>query len=395
VKLRFLLSLVGLAVILSGCSAPNVEPERPTPTATPLAASVLTPDTSTIRYRPDPIIGRLVLATQIGEDESPRDDITSVPANAQQLYLAVRVTDLPSDTRLVAVWIRGTNEIARSERRIDEATGGSRWFALALPKNVALSAGDYAVRLYLDDRFIDSVAFSVGGSRRAGSGGATLVFTDTPPSGSGAIRALETFPAGTSRVVAVLTDTPPDMQASLWSRWSVDGAVLTERGADDLVSPFLRTFTLQGSEPLPPGTYTVEIFADQQLYAQGTFQIAGATPTPAETLASVEDVRIVRAVEPGTGVPVGANVREVRAPTRIYVAILVRNLQASDALDVVWQRDGIEVSRQPVSGLTLPSNWIALPFDLPQESATEPVSYSVTVLLNGEAVAQRTLVVVP
>ena len=111
--------------------------------------------------------------------------------------------------------------------------------------------------------------------------------------------------------------------------------------------------------------------------------------------AVVEDLRIVRAVEPGTGVPVGARVTQVRGPARLYVAVLVRDLQPSDVLEVVWERAGQEWNRQTVSGLTLPANWVSLPFDLPVESGGEPVEYSVSVLLNGTLAQRVPLTVLP
>ncbi|MCX2727909.1 hypothetical protein OO015_10455 [Thermomicrobium sp. 4228-Ro] len=396
--LSFFIRLLLLVALPIGCSTaqPALDHPKPTPTSPP--ASVLTPDTNEIRFRPEPIIGQLVLATQIGEDEAPRDERASVPVGTERLYLVVRVSDFPAGSTLVAVWTRGTNEIGRSERKVDEAIRGSRWVALTFPQAGSLSGGEYAVRLYLDDRFIDSLVFSVGGgSGTTGGQQATLVFTDALPADGSQVHALDVFPEGTTRVIAVLVDVPPDLQADLWSRWTIDGQILTESGADELRFPFVRTFTLEREEPLPAGTYTVEIFADQQSIARGTFRIAGAnpTPSPAEIQASVEDVRLVRAVEPGTGVPVGAALREVQAPARIYIAILVHNLQPSDVLEVIWQRAGVEISRQPLRGLALSSNWIALPVELPAETGPEPVPYSVIVVLNGETVAQRSLVVHP
>ncbi|MCX7623232.1 MAG: hypothetical protein N2Z82_05715 [Thermomicrobium sp.] len=384
-------------LLLVGCSTPRVNPERPSPTATPVPASILTPDTNEPRSRPEPILGQLVLATQLDRDDAPRDDRTTIPPDARQLYLVVRASDVPAGSRLVAVWLRGSSEVGRTELPIEAPTPGPRWFALAFPADAKLTAGDYVVRLYLDDRFVDSIVFSVGGSRGATSLTETLVFTDSPPSGSGALQAFDTFPYGTVRVVAVLTDISTDTSENLWSRWSVDGQVLTERGGDEITSPFFRTFTLQRDEPLPAGTYTVEIFADQQMVAQGSFRIVAPspTPTPGETVASVEDVRVVRAVEPGSGAPVGAAVRSIQAPARVYVTVLVRGLQPTDTLEVLWERAGTEVLRQPLSGLTLSSHWIAFPLDLPEETGTEPVPYRVRVFLNGTEVAQRTFLVMP
>lgn len=387
------LLLIGLLVV--GCSgaAPRRQATLSTPTPQPI--SVLTPDTAEVRYRPEPIIGQLVLATTIGQDEAPKDEASTIPANTRRIYLVVRATDLPAGTRLSAVWLRGTSEIGRSERQLADAASGPRWIALLLQSDTPLVGGEYSVRLYLNDRFIDSLVFTVGGRRGAISEQATVVFAAERPSGTGPIDAQSVFPPGTTRVVAILANVPPDVGGDLWSRWTVDGSILTEIGADDLTLAFVRTFTLQRDEPLPPGNYTVQIFADQQEIAQGSFTVAGATPTPEPSQAVVEDVRIVRTIEPSTGLPVGARVREIQAPARVYVAILVRDLQPADELRVVWERAGNLVSQQPLSGLSYPANWISLPFDIPAEEGPEPVLYRVTVWLNGNPAGEATIVVYP
>jgi len=384
-------------VLLGACTAPVVQSQRPLPTPTPAAASVLTPDTNTEARPLDPVIGQLVLAMEVGNDEAPKDQRSAFPVNAKQLYLVVRASDMPAGARLTAVWLRGATEIGRSEREIRESIRGARWIALGFQSATPLPSGEYSVRLFLDDRFVDSVVFTVGSGRGPASDETSLVFA-TDFSGSGTIQAMSEFPLGTTRVVAILTDVPPDLQEELWSRWSVNGSVLTELGPDELRTAFVRSFTLQRAEPLPPGLYSVQVFAGQQPIAEGSFLIAGATPTPEAPVvgnAVVEDLRIVRAVEPGTGVPVGARVTQVRGPARLYVAVLVRDLQPSDVLEVVWERAGQEWNRQTVSGLTLPANWVSLPFDLPAESGGEPVEYSVSVLLNGTLAQRVPLTVLP
>ncbi|MCS7051443.1 MAG: hypothetical protein NZL87_07500, partial [Thermomicrobium sp.] len=262
------------------CRAPATEPRPAPPSPTLPPMSVLTPDTAEVRDRLDPLIGRIVLTTAIGQDESPQNEVTTVPSDVRQLYLAVRVSDLPAGARLSAVWLRGTSQIERTERDVAEALSGARWIALGLGAERGLAAGEYVVRLYLDDRFIDSLVFTVGRGQQSTETEASLVFATEPPSDSGVIEALTVFPVGTTRVVAILTDVPSDTGGSLWSRWSVDGRVLTELGADEVRSAFVRTFTWQRTDPLSPGDYTVKVFLDQRLLAEGQFSVAGATPTP-------------------------------------------------------------------------------------------------------------------
>ncbi|MFN3337103.1 MAG: hypothetical protein ACK42I_06330 [Thermomicrobium sp.] len=393
-SVRYLpLLLIGLLVV--GCSGAAPRRQVVSSTPTPQLISVLTPDTAEVRYRPEPIIGQLVLATTIGPDEAPKDEASTIPANTRQLYLVVRATDLPAGARLSAIWLRGTSEIGRSERQLAAAASGPHWIALPLQSDTPLVGGEYSVRLYLNDRFIDSLVFTVGGRRGELDEQAMVVFATDQPSGAGPIEAQSVFPPGTRRIVAILANVSPDVAGDLWSRWTVNGSVLTEIGADDPKIAFVRTFTLQRDEPLPPGNYTVQIFTDQQEIAQGSFTVAGATPTPEPSQAVVEDVRIVRTIEPGTGLPVGARLREIQAPARVYVAILVRDLQPTDELRVVWERAGNPVSQQPLSGHSYPANWISLPFDIPAEQGTELVLYRVTVWLNGNPAGEATVIVHP
>jgi hypothetical protein len=149
-------------VLLGACTAPVVQSQRPLPTPTPAAASVLTPDTNTEARPLDPIIGQLVLAMEVGNDEAPKDQRSAFPVNAKQLYLVVRASDMPAGARLTAVWLRGATEIGRSEREIRESIRGARWIALGFQSATPLPSGEYSVRLFLDDRFVDSVVFTVG-----------------------------------------------------------------------------------------------------------------------------------------------------------------------------------------------------------------------------------------
>lgn len=92
-SVRYLaLLLIGLLVI--GCSGAAPRRQAVSPTPTPQLLTVLTPDIGEVRYRPEPIIGQLVLATTVGPDEAPKDEVSAIPANTRQIYLVVRVTDL-------------------------------------------------------------------------------------------------------------------------------------------------------------------------------------------------------------------------------------------------------------------------------------------------------------
>lgn len=379
---------------ITGCrTSPDPTTSNSPPTATPFLLAALTPDTIEVVRPLTPILGQLVLTTDIAPDEAPKTELITLPMNVQKLYLAARVSDLVAGSRFTAIWYRGSSEIARSERIVDGTVSQPRWIALALERDTPLPAGTYSVRLYLNDQFVDSIVFSVGGGLGAHEEVTTLIFTAERPAGTGTIQAISEFPPGTTQIVAVLVNPPPTLSGSFWTRWSVNGFILTEIGADEADSPFLRTFTLKRSDPLPPGSYTVQAFFDQQEIATSSFTIAGETTKPPS--AAVEEVRIVQAVDPRTGTPLGAPVQQTRASVSLYVAILVANLRSQDQLDVAWFRENELVSSQSVTGLDLAANWVSLPFDVPPLHTSEPVTYRVLVSLNSEVVGEATLLVTP
>ncbi len=389
---RALFLLILALSALTACSTPPRTIERPPATPTPALQTLLTPDTGQISLQLDPVFGQLVLATALGADDAPADEVTTLSANASQVYLVARVTQLPAGSRLTAVWLRDNAELGRTERTFDTAVEDPRWVALNFPPASRLTVGQYSVRLYWNDRFVDSLVFTVGRGLGASGEQATLVFAAEPPSGEGPVQAMSTFPAGTTRVVAILVNAPATLDGSWWSRWSVNGAILTELGADELQRVFVQTFTLQRDEPLPPGTYTVQVFLDSQPVAQGSFTIGGneSTPTPAMQ-ATVEEVRIVRSIDPASGTPVGAALRQIGAPARVYVAVRVRDFGPSDELQIVWEHGGVEEGRQTVTGVEAPAEWIAVPFDVPAPEQGQAETHQVTIVLNGSPVATASL----
>jgi hypothetical protein len=393
----FVSSRVGLAVLglwLLGCV---VSPA--TPQATPVASSNLLAG-APAEQRPSPVatltpqIARMVLTTSVDAAETPAEELTTVPGQAAVIYLAVEVAQLPAGATLTVVWVHGGAEFARNDRLVAEPIREPRWLALSLRPASPLPGGEYAVRLLVNGQVVDSLVFTVSGEASGtpvAEQAIRLVFVAELPAEGGTVEPRSLFPAETRQVVAVLLDPPPETE--LVSRWYYSNGLLTEIPPDDLLSPSVRTFTLRSEQPLPVGSYRVEILAEGQAIASGEFLVQGGPA--ASSLASIEDFTVVAAIDPATQAPAGTPVVAVVPPITVYAAVLVRDLAASDLLEIVWARNDVEVARFPVTGFDLAYNWVSLPYEIAVQSTDQEVEYRAIVLLNGTPVRDHTFVVQP
>lgn len=175
------------------------------------------------------------------------------------------------------------------------------------------------------------------------------------------------------------------------SRWYYNDGILAEIPPDELVTPSIRTFTLRSDQPLPAGSYRVEVLIDGQVAASGQFLVQGSLPATSQ--ASVEDFTVVVAIDPATQTPAGASIAQVEAPATVYAAVLVRDLSPTDLLEIVWVRNDVEVARFPITGLRLDYNWVSLPYEIPAQPDESTVTYRAIVMLNGAPVRDHSLTV--
>jgi hypothetical protein len=91
------------------------------------------------------------------------DNITAFVRNDPWIMCSVKLSDAPSGTGVKAVWFYQGNQ-RRSETHV---TGGTKYLGFKVePKNfrsnaMRFDAGDYAVKLYLDDREKITLQFNV------------------------------------------------------------------------------------------------------------------------------------------------------------------------------------------------------------------------------------------
>ncbi len=341
-----------------------------------------------------PRIARMAVTTRLDADEAPAEELTTVPGQVEVVYLTVEVNEVPAGTTLTAVWLHDGSEFSRSDRVVGEVIREPQWLAFPLRPTSPLPGGDYVVRLLVNGQVVDSLVFTVSGSAAgppAAQGRAQLAFVAELPVEGGTVEPRSLFSSETRQVVAVLTDPPPGTE--LLSRWYYNNGLLAEIPPDELLTPAMRTFTLRSEQPLPSGPYRVEVLASGQVVASGEFIVQGSPPAASQ--AAVEDFTVVTAIDPGTQAPGGPPVDAVDAPATVYAAVLVRDVEAGDLIEIVWVRNGVEVARYPITGLQLRYNWVSLSYEIPEQPADSTVAYRAIVVLNGTPVRDHSLVVRP
>jgi len=133
--------------ILDDVQATNVVKEFFKPTATPLPTST-----------PLPTLATLTLATQIGSNNQPVNEVGAVGQGAR-VYAVAEIHDLREGQTVTAVWTTAQGgEVGRSEVPVDRSLG-SAWVPLEWTANVGF--GNYAVYVYVDDRLLNSLVFHV------------------------------------------------------------------------------------------------------------------------------------------------------------------------------------------------------------------------------------------
>lgn len=164
-----ILALAGL-VVLVGCASGAERDARQAERAE-ATRGVILPDrqsTSVVErfFPPSPTPGptqpplpgleSLVLATAVGSDGRPQQEVTSL-AGGGTLYVAALLNDLSAGSVVSAVWTDADGtEFARSEVEID-GSARQRWVALPWQVDASLPRGQYAVYVFVDERPLGSL----------------------------------------------------------------------------------------------------------------------------------------------------------------------------------------------------------------------------------------------
>jgi hypothetical protein len=107
---------------------------------------------------PLPTLATLTLATQIGSNNQPTNEVGSVRQGGN-VYAVAELHNLQPGQTVVAVWqtLDGA-EIGRSEVGVDRGISAA-WVPLQWTANVG--PGEYAVAVWVDDHMLNSLVFRV------------------------------------------------------------------------------------------------------------------------------------------------------------------------------------------------------------------------------------------
>ena len=109
------------------------------------------------------ILSEATMCKNFNSETGAGDNITVFVRNDSWIMCSVKLSDAPSGTSVKAVWFYQDNQ-RRSETQM---TSGTKYLGFkVIPKNfrgnaMRFDAGNYAVKLYLDDREKISLQFNV------------------------------------------------------------------------------------------------------------------------------------------------------------------------------------------------------------------------------------------
>jgi hypothetical protein len=127
--------------------ATNVVKEFFESTATPLPTST-----------PVPTLATLTLASQIGSNNQPVNEVGSVRQGAT-VYAVAEIHDLREGQTVTAVWTTASGgEVGRTDVSVDRSLDAA-WVPLEWTANVGF--GNYAVYIYVDGQLLNSLVFRI------------------------------------------------------------------------------------------------------------------------------------------------------------------------------------------------------------------------------------------
>lgn len=136
------------AAVLPGVQATNIVKEFFPPTPSPEPSQT-----------PLPTIANLTLALQIGANNQPINEVDSVRPGAT-VYAVAEIHHLSAGETVTAVWTTADgSELSRSSIPVTTAIDGA-W--VPFQWTAPVSGGTYAVYVYVGDRLLNSLVFSVG-----------------------------------------------------------------------------------------------------------------------------------------------------------------------------------------------------------------------------------------
>lgn len=433
---RFIFALVVLTcagLLLSACST-GVEindPSAPTPTigtttgsAIPTQLPIAGTQTAVALEVPY-TIERVALSTDVDDDGSPRNEVSVLSQEQQNVYLTVLIRDVPAGTQFQALWQENEEVIGQSEERVDRDLDNAGWIVLAFRSIAELNpSASHSVELVINERSVNTFAFRVGVGNPADVIAETTFAEGLNEDGE-PVAPRDEFDRFTGQIVLIarisnMVDPTGMIFTAHWMR----GDVPLAQGTPDDGQPRLdgdqspeearlMTFTLAPQGNLIPGGYSVILRLNGVEIAEYEFVILtddaasngdaepsptpDVTPTPEILSAEVLNIVLAEDVDDDSSEPEDEIERlegHVSQAFEVYAAIEFANLRVEDTVEVTVGIGNSIIERYQLPVAAREQGWLATEIQLrAPDFKDRSVTYEIIVFINGSRVDATTITV--
>jgi hypothetical protein len=405
--------LTVLALLMSGCTTPEIIRETPQPDATATQTlisveSTAEPTVTTVVETSRRTIERIAFATAVTTDGAPEDERSVIPEGAEMFYLCVEVSEVEQGSRFQAIWFEGGEIIGQSEKLALEDSSDAVWMALQYRPIAKLNpAHDHAVELFVDEERIERFVFRVGIGKPADAVAAAAFTTGFDAIGK-AINPQTRFHVDTPQLtfrVRISNQVDPAglILSTLWFRG--DTQIAQQAPDASLDDPRRFNFTLTPPSKLPPGNYRVALLLNGTEVRSVPFVMtdqvvptpAPTPPTATPTTSSTEIIEIVVAsrINSRTQAPLDGPLSEWSGTpggvASLSVAIDVRDVTESDTIEIVVLKDDEYYGSVTLDETELDSGWLAGRVELEVPTDDSTITYTFIARVNDTDTLDTTL----
>jgi S1-C subfamily serine protease len=282
----------------------------------------------------------LVFAPDVNEHDQPTRVISQLPAGAITLYACWNYKGMADGVTWEARWYLDgeyMEDVSWPPAPWKGGRNGSWW--VSLDNDAGLPEGAYRLELFVEGEKMAEDTIEVGGSASdAGPTFSDLVFAADITDDEQPVDPAFLLPSGIN-VAYAFFDYNNMQDGMSWERiWYLEGeAVAQSTETWEAGASGRYWLSLSSDDPLPPGTYRLELFVEDRLIAASNFTVAGTQGQKALgpiTFAAGVDAR-GNPVDPGTDFAGGL--------TELYYFIDYTGMRDGMTYGEVWYFDGEEL----------------------------------------------------
>lgn len=394
-----------LALLLSGCTTPEIIRETPQPDAT--VTQTLVPVETTAEPTSTAVVDtsrrtieRIAFATAVTDDGAPEDERSVIPEGAEMFYLCVQVSEVEQGSRFQAIWFEGGEIIGRSEKRALEDSSETVWVAMQYRPIAKLNpARDHAVELFVDEERIERLVFRVGVGKPSDAVAAAAFTTGFDALGK-AINPQTRFHVDTPQLtLRVRISNQVDPAGMIFSTLWFRGDTQIAQQAPDAPSedPRRFNFTLTPPSTLPPGDYRVALLLNGTEVRSIPFVMTDQvlptpapnppTATPSASSAEIVEIVVASRINSRSQAPLDGPLSEWSGTpggvASLWVAIDVRDVTESDTIEIIVLKGDEFYGSVMLDETERDSGWLAgrVELEVPDDDGSE-ITYTFIVRVN-------------